>query len=135
MQSCSRHSSEEGRFGYKVQARRLILENNRYRIDFEHLEESITPNTRMFILCSPHNPVGRVWTKEELTQVGEFCLKHQLTLFVDEIHGDITAPGVDFVSTLSLNGEIRRNLVVAASPARKNYWSRHISGWRMFTAN
>lgn len=97
---------------------RLVLENNRYRIDFEHLEESITPNTRMFILCSPHNPVGRVWTKEELTQVGEFCRKHQLILFVDEIHGDITAPGVDFVSTLSLNEEIRKGLVVAASPTK-----------------
>ncbi len=97
---------------------RLILENDRYCIDFEHLEETITPDTKMFILCSPHNPVGRVWTKEELNQVGEFCLKHRLILFTDEIHGDIKAPGIDFISTLSLKEEIRQLSVVAASPTK-----------------
>ena len=97
---------------------RLVLENDRYRIDFKHLEETVTPNTKMFILCSPHNPVGRVFTKEELEQVGEFCIKHDLLLFVDEIHGDITAQGVNFISTLSLKEEIRERLVVAASPTK-----------------
>lgn len=97
---------------------RLILENDRYRIDFRHLEESVTPNTKMFILCSPHNPVGRVWTKEELEQIGEFCLKHHLILFSDEIHGDLTAKGVDFISTLSLREEVRQLLVMASSPTK-----------------
>ncbi len=97
---------------------RLILENDRYCIDFEHLEETITPDTKMFILCSPHNPVGRIWTKEELNQVGEFCLKHRLILFTDEIHGDIKAPGIDFISILSLKEEIRQLSVVAASPTK-----------------
>lgn len=96
---------------------RLVLENDRYRIDLEHLEEVITPNTKLFILCSPHNPVGRVWTKKELTEIGEFCVRHDLILFSDEIHGDITAPGVRFTSTLSLNEEIRQRLVVAAERA------------------
>ena len=97
---------------------RLVLENDRYKIDFEHLEETVTPDTKMFILCSPHNPVGRVFTKEELEQVGEFCLRHNLILYVDEIHGDITAKGVEFISTLSLKEEIRNLLVVAASPTK-----------------
>lgn len=97
---------------------RLALENDRYRIDLNHLEEIITPNTKLFILCSPHNPVGRVWTNEELTEIGEFCVRHDLILFSDEIHGDITAPGVQFISTLSLNEEIRQRLVVAASPTK-----------------
>lgn len=97
---------------------RLIVENDRYQIDFKHLEETITPNTKMFILCSPHNPVGRVWTREELEQVGEFCLKHHLILFVDEIHGDITAKGVNFISTLSLREEIRQLLIMAISPTK-----------------
>lgn len=97
---------------------RLILENDRYRINLDHLEEIITPNTKLFILCSPHNPVGRVWTKEELTEIGEFCVRHHLILFSDEIHGDITAQGTHFVSTLSLQEEIRQLLVVAASPTK-----------------
>ena len=72
----------------------------------------------MLLLCSPHNPVGRVWTKEELEAVGEFCIKHELLLFVDEIHGDITAPGVEFVSVLSLSEEVRKRLIVASSPTK-----------------
>ena len=55
----------------------------------------------MFILCSPHNPVGRVWTREELEEVGAFCKKHDLLLFVDEIHGDIVAEGVTFTTALT----------------------------------
>lgn len=97
---------------------RLISENDRYRIDFEHLEQAVTPNTKMFLLCSPHNPVGRVWTREELEQIGNFCLKHRLILFSDEIHGDITAEGVEFISTLSLREEIRKLLAMAVSPTK-----------------
>ena len=82
------------------------------------MEAQITEKTKMLLLCSPHNPVGRVWTKEELEAVGEFCIKHELLLFVDEIHGDITAPGVEFVSALSLSEEVRKRLIVASSPTK-----------------
>ena len=75
----------------KVVESPLILENGSYKIDFAHLESVVTDKTKMFILCSPHNPVGRVWTREELEEVGAFCKKHDLLLFVDEIHGDIVA--------------------------------------------
>lgn len=92
--------------------------NGAYVLDFEELEQKVSANTKMFILCSPHNPVGRVWKREELEQIGQFCLKHKLTLFVDEIHGDITAENVEFVSALTLSEEVRDCLITAAAPTK-----------------
>ena len=99
----------------KVVESPLILENGRYKIDFAHLESVVTDKTKMFILCSPHNPVGRVWTREELEEVGAFCKKHDLLLFVDEIHGDIVAEGVTFTTALTLSETVRERLIVATS--------------------
>lgn len=93
----------------------LRSSGERYTIDFQKMEEQVSPDTKMLILCSPHNPVGRVWNREELEKVGEFCVKHDLILFVDEIHGDIAAQGVDFISSISLSQEIRSRLIVATS--------------------
>ena len=99
----------------KVVESPLILENGSYKIDFAHLEFVVTDKTKMFILCSPHNPVGRVWTREELEEVGAFCKKHDLLLFVDEIHGDIVAEGVTFTTALTLSETVRERLIVATS--------------------
>lgn len=99
----------------KVVESPLILENGSYKIDFAHLESVMTDKTKMFILCSPHNPVGRVWTREELEEVGAFCKKHDLLLFVDEIHGDIVAEGVTFTTALTLSETVRERLIVATS--------------------
>jgi cystathionine beta-lyase len=68
----------------------LVLEKDgKYRIDFEDFERKITENhIRLFLLCSPHNPVGRVWTKEELVTVGQICQRHQVIVVSDEIHED-----------------------------------------------
>lgn len=99
----------------KVVESPLILENGSYKIDFEHLKSVVTDKTKMFILCSPHNPVGRVWTREELEEVGAFCKKHDLLLFVDEIHGDIVAEGVTFTTALTLSETVRERLIVATS--------------------
>lgn len=93
----------------------LILEDGDYRMDLEHLETVVTEKTKMFILCSPHNPTGKVWTEEELKQIGDFCVKHQMFLFVDEIHSDILAEGVEFISALSLSDSIRSCLIMASS--------------------
>ena len=87
----------------------------RYEIDFDALERLVTPQTKMYILCSPFNPVCRVWTPAELEKIGAFCVRHDLILFVDEIHGDIVAPGVRFTSALTLPGAVRERLVVASS--------------------
>lgn len=99
----------------KVVESPLILENGSYKIDFAHLESVVTDKTKMFILCSPHKPVGRVWTREELEEVGAFCKKHDLLLFVDEIHGDIVAEGVTFTTALTLSETVRERLIVATS--------------------
>lgn len=93
----------------------LIFDGERYRINFDQLEKSITSKTKMYILCSPFNPVCRVWDKEELDKIGEFCEKHNLLLFVDEIHGDIVAPNIKFTTALQLSDSVRQRLIVASS--------------------
>ncbi len=83
-------------------------EKNKYEIDFEDFEKKIIDNkVKLFLLCSPHNPVGRVWTKEELTRLGDICIKHDVIIFADEIHSDFIYEGHEHVPFLSL-GEIRR---------------------------
>lgn len=86
-----------------------------YRIDFEHMESLITPKTKMYILCSPHNPVGRVWSREEMKEIGLFCQRHNLLLFVDEIHSDILAPSVKFTSALHFPEQVRSRVILATS--------------------
>lgn len=89
-----------------------------YEIDFEHMEKVVSNKTKLLILCSPHNPVGRVWTLEELVKAGQFCLKHNLLMFVDEIHGDIVGEGVKFTSALTLPEDIRNIVIQASSPTK-----------------
>src|SRR5665811_367522 len=68
----------------------LKFESNKYVMDFEDLERKIDdPRIKILILCSPHNPVGRIWQKEELNKLGEICLKHNIIVVSDEIHADI----------------------------------------------
>lgn len=72
----------------------LVLRNGRYEIDFEDLEKKIVENNvKLFILCSPHNPVGRVWTEEELRRIGGICLAHGVKVISDEIHSDFVYEG------------------------------------------
>ncbi len=72
----------------------LLYSQDKYSIDFAAFEEQIVQNqVKLFILCNPHNPVGRVWTKEELTQLGNICLKHGVIIIADEIHADFVYPG------------------------------------------
>lgn len=72
----------------------LVYSHGKYTMDFDDFEEKIIQNqVKLFILCSPHNPVGRVWTREELIIIGDICLKHGVTVISDEIHADIVYPG------------------------------------------
>ncbi len=72
----------------------LVEENNLYSMDFEKLEEAAKdPKNKMFLFCTPHNPVGRVWTEEELEKVAEICLKNDVLVVADEIHHDLILPG------------------------------------------
>jgi cystathionine beta-lyase len=79
--------------GRKLVESPLVYENGRYSIDFTDFEEKITQNgVKLFILCSPHNPVGRVWTREELQTLGDICQKHGVFVVSDEIHCDFAFP-------------------------------------------
>lgn len=72
----------------------LVYQEGAYHMDFDDFEQKIIDNkVRLFILCSPHNPVGRVWTEEELRTLGDICLKHHVLVVADEIHADFTYPG------------------------------------------
>ncbi|KQU50392.1 aminotransferase [Bosea sp. Leaf344] len=79
--------------GRRVVECRLALEDGRYGLDIAGWEQLMTGAERMLILCSPHNPGGRVWTREELRAIAEFCRRHELILVSDEIHHDLVMPG------------------------------------------
>ena len=92
-----------------------LLENSdgSYDIDFEAFERKIIEeNVKIFIQCSPHNPIGRVWSEEELKKVMDICLAHNVLVVSDEIHQDITRPGVEFFGALRMGEEYYSNLIV-----------------------
>jgi cystathionine beta-lyase len=90
----------------------------RYTIDFDALERAITPRTRMFLLCNPHNPVGRVFTREELLRMAEICLRHGLIICADEVHGDLIYTGHSHVPIASLDPEIEARTVTLLAPSK-----------------
>ena len=73
----------------------LIYEDGEYRIDFDDLDEKLS-EAEMMILCNPHNPIGKIWSKDDLSRIGELCKKHDVILISDEIHCDLTDPGVKY---------------------------------------
>ncbi len=105
--------------GRKLVNCQLKYEDGRYSIDFERMEQMIREEkVRALIFCSPHNPVGRVWTEEEMVQVADLCVKHDVILMVDEIHCDFIFPGHSFFSCMRLEDKYRKNLVFYSSPGK-----------------
>jgi cystathionine beta-lyase len=97
----------------------LRYQDNQYSIDFEDFEQKIVKEgVKLFVLCSPHNPVGRVWTKEELTRLGNICLKHKVTVVSDEIHCDFTYPGFQHTVFASVNESFEDNSIICTSPSK-----------------
>ena len=97
----------------------LRLVDGHYEMDFADLEEKLKdPEVKMMILCSPHNPVGRVWKKEELEQVAELCLKNGVILVSDEIHADFVWPGHKHIPVASLSPEIAGITVTCTAPSK-----------------
>lgn len=97
----------------------LVYEDGKYSIDFEDFEKKIIENhVKLFLLCSPHNPVGRVWSREELTRVGDICLKHQVVVLSDEIHCDFTYEGYMHTPFASISEEFAGNSVVCTAPSK-----------------
>lgn len=97
----------------------LRWDGNRWTFDFAAMEEAIRPDTRSFILCNPHNPVGRVFSREELAQLADFCIRHDLVLCTDEIHADLVLePGIKHIPTNRISPEISKRSVMLSSPSK-----------------
>jgi len=92
---------------------------NRWMIDWPALEAAVTPRTKLFLLCNPHNPIGRVWRRDELTQIADFCLRHDLILCSDEIHCDLVLePALRHTPTALLGPEIAARSLTLMAPSK-----------------
>lgn len=96
----------------------LRLENGQYLMDINDLKKKLTPRTRLILLCSPHNPGGRVWTRAELTALGELCLKHGIIVVSDEIHSDIVYRGFSHTVFATLSLEFAQNSVICTGVSK-----------------
>jgi cystathionine beta-lyase len=96
----------------------LQLRNSHWEIDWAALEAAVTSRTKLFLLCSPHNPVGRVWRRAELERIGEFCVKHDLVLCSDEIHCDLVLDDLPHIPTALLGDAIARRSLTLMAPSK-----------------
>ena len=114
----------EFRMVVKSNERRIVknplrLESGRYQIDFDDLaEKAALASNKILILCNPHNPVGRVWTKEELEQVAAICTQHNVFVISDEIHGDFAFPPHRYIPYLTVSESAAQNAAACLSPAK-----------------
>ena len=113
----------------------LVRKGNRYEIDFDDMENKIRENgVKMLILCNPHNPVGRVWTKEELLKIGEICLKNHMIIVSDEIHADFVYSGHKHIPIASLSDELNK-ITVTCTSATKSFNIAGLQAANVFIAN
>ena len=97
----------------------LVLKNGRYEIDFEDFEAKIRDNSvKIFILCSPHNPVGRVWTKAELEEIGRICTKYNVYIISDEIHSDFVFTEYPHTPISSISEELAQRTITCTAPTK-----------------
>ncbi len=89
-----------------------------YEVDWQAMEASITPETRLFILCNPHNPVGKVFRRSDLEQMAEICLRHRILICSDEVHCDLIYSGHQHVPIASLDAEIAQNTITLMAPSK-----------------
>lgn len=94
----------------------LKFDGKKYVMDYENLEEKIDSTTRLMILCSPHNPVGRVWTKEELLRLSEICIENDIILVSDEIHNDIVFSSSRHTMIHEISDRIKDRSIICTSP-------------------
>jgi len=105
--------------GCELATNQLIYQNGVYTIDFDDLEKKASePKAKLLLLCSPHNPAGRVWNREELTRIGEICLENDVTVVSDEIHCDLVYPGHRHLPFVSLNEDFLRRSVTCTAPSK-----------------
>lgn len=105
--------------GCEVVANPLLYINETYRIDFEDLERKASdPKVRLLLLCNPHNPAGRVWTRQELTRIGEICFRNDVLVVADEIHCELVFPGFTYTPFASISNEFLMNSITCVSPSK-----------------
>lgn len=97
----------------------LVYADNTYSIDFEDLERKVSdPKVKAMILCNPHNPAGRVWSRDELIRIGKICIRHEVVVIADEIHCEIVMPGYEYTPFASISEEFSRHCVSCVSPSK-----------------
>ena len=118
----------------KVNNRKLVVSelvnvNGHYEVDYNDFEQKIVENdVKIFILCNPHNPVGRVWTREELERLGNICLKHNVFVISDEIHSDFVCEEHEHTVFATISKEFEQNSIVCTAPTKTfNLAGLHIS--------
>ncbi len=90
-----------------------------YSIDFDNLDKALSDErTSLLLFCNPHNPVGRIWNKDEIARVGELCKKHNVTVLSDEIHCDLTDPGKEYIPFASVSDTCREISITAIAPTK-----------------
>lgn len=105
--------------GCEIVSNPLIYENETYRIDFDDLEKKAADSkVKLLLLCNPHNPAGRVWSREELIRIGEICLRNHVTVVADEIHCELVFPGYTYTPFASISQEFLMNSVTCISPSK-----------------
>lgn len=105
--------------GRVVSESRLVRRDGRYYIDFDDLESKLCdPQASMMIMCNPHNPVGRIWSGEELAKVGELCKKYGVTVISDEIHCDLTDPGCNYTPFAAASDICREIGITCIAPTK-----------------
>ena len=105
--------------GREVSSNSLRLVNGRYEMDFDDLERrAADPKAKIMFLCSPHNPVGRVFTEQELRRVGEICLANHVLVISDEVHSDFVYPGHKHIPMASLSDAFAQNTITAVSTSK-----------------
>ncbi len=97
----------------------LVYKDGSYHIDFEDFEQKIMENNvKLFILCNPHNPVGRVWSRQELMRMGDICIQHGVIIVADEIHADFTYPGYEHTVFAGIKPEFAENAILCTAPSK-----------------
>jgi cystathionine beta-lyase len=104
--------------GRVIVENKLKLRGGRYYMDYRDLESKIDGRVKMMILCSPHNPTGNVWTREELVKLADICLNNNILMLSDEIHSDLVLRGHRHIPTASLGKNIARNTITFIAPSK-----------------
>lgn len=105
--------------GCEAVANPLIYANGTYRIDYDDLErKAADPKVKLLLLCNPHNPVGRVWTRQELRRIGEICIRNRVLVVADEIHCEMVFSGHVYIPFASISEDFREHSVTCISPSK-----------------